>query len=100
MKQEIRNRLHAITLTIALPIVFAIGGHASADEFSTKADGAVAEKGGWDWQINPQAYRPDDLTDYNENSTAASQQYATSDEAVEKSLDLAAANRSLLELPR
>jgi len=45
MKRKIRNRLHAITLTIALPFVFAISGHASADEFSAKADGSVAEKG-------------------------------------------------------
>ena len=100
MKQEIRNRLHAITLTIALPIVFAIGGHASADEFSTKADGNVVEKGKWDWQINPQAYQPDGLTDYNENSTAASQLHATSDKADEKGLDLTVAGRSLLVQPR
>jgi len=96
MKRKIRNRLHAITLTIALPFVFAIGGHASADEFSAKVDGSVAEKGKWDWQVNPQAYQPDDLTDYNGDSTATNQLHATSGEADEKDLDLAAAARSRL----
>jgi hypothetical protein len=63
----------------ALPIVLAIGGTAIGDEATLNTDGKVSEKGKWDWQLNPQAYRPDGLADYGGDYSASSPQHAMSE---------------------
>jgi hypothetical protein len=84
----------------ALPIVLAIGGTAIGDEVTLNTEGEVAEKGKWDWQVNPQAYRPDDLADYGGDYSASSQLHAMSETVRRNELDIASAERPPLVQPR
>ena len=76
MRSNCTKSRHGTALLVFLPFLLAISGAANADpgktqqatvgseSFATSTTGA--EQRTWHWESNPEAYRPDGLSDYDE----------------------------------